>query len=278
MCVLEFYVDDSGEPTDPNHDVISVAGYLGNVGGWTKFNEQWSSALRWAEVPYFHMREFWNRDGIYKNLKQDKTKEAQFLALLIRAIGENLQFCASASIRLDDLNKFNTETGLSLDPYALALYGCLIELRRACPDDEIRIIVDRTNNAAKKITQAKKYAATDTWADLKVANFLITALEKQESFKTVFPIQAADFMASELRKSCQERIGWIPKEEDRENLSGRIASYAEWAFAFFLEQNRFPRERRSARNLDQAVSHFGYLWDFTNIMGAHENRHKEGWG
>jgi len=103
-----------------------------------------------------------------------------------------------------------------------------------------------------------------------------TPLKKSESFKTVLPIRAADFMAWELRKAGSDRAGWvIPTEGDRDVV---YAAYHKWAAEFKSQKGREPITRKSAWALDKAIPQSGYLWDEINIRAAHEIRHKNGWG
>ena len=46
------------------------------------------------------MKEWWNRDGIYKELKEDAQKEALFFSDLVNVIEKHTEFCISATIVL----------------------------------------------------------------------------------------------------------------------------------------------------------------------------------
>jgi hypothetical protein len=176
------------------------------------------------------------------------------------------------------LRAFNAEDGLHLDAYAFALYACLIELRKGYPDQDIEIVIDKVSKANKRIELARQYAEMDTYADLKSDGILILPLQKDESFKTVLPIQAADFMAWELRKLAEERKEFDPEDNTRISREAVNESYRKWALDFERIKNRKPRRRRSALGLEYATPQSGYLWDLYNIRAAHLIRHKNGWG
>ncbi len=277
MGIFKVYVDDSGDAPDPQHSVVSVAGYVSDVEHWSRFESQWLDVLQDHNVPYLHMKEWWDREGIYKEIKKDKDREANFFASLVRVIEENTTYCVSASIKLDDLRRFNAEAYLNLDTYSFALYACMIELRVGYPDEDIEIVIDKITKPYKRIGMAKRYAEMDTYADLKPSTISILPLEKEDSFKTILPIQAADFMAWELRKICDERKNWVPEDGVRGSLESVNADYHRWAEDFASKHDRRPRQRLSARGLERATPHKGYIWDYYNIRAADTFRHPHGW-
>jgi hypothetical protein len=272
VAVLKVYIDDSGDSTDPKQRdlVLTVAGYVSNIDRWKRFEWLWNDVLEGYEVPYLHMKEWWDRDGtIYRNIKSDPEQEAHFFGDLVQTIKDTMLCAVSASIRLRDLHVFNEREGLNLNAYAFGLYACIIELRTKFPKDEIQIVVDKIAKPHKHIDLGKQYAETDTFEDLKADEIPITPLGKEESFKTILPIQAADFLAWEVRKYGNDRISWIPPDKgDKESFR---ADYRKWA------EEANPRLRKSAVYLDRAVQHVGYVWDAFNINAAHTIRHKNGW-
>jgi hypothetical protein len=274
VALLKVYIDDSGDSTDPNHQdsVITVAGYVADIDRWKRFEWLWNDVLEGYEVPYLHMKEWWDRDGnIYRNIKSDPEREANFFGDLIQTIKDTMLCAVSASIRLRDLRAFNERERLDLNAFAFGLYACIIELRPKFPNDEIQIIIDKITKPQKHIGLAVQYAEMDTFADLRADELPITPLGKDESFKTILPIQAADFLAWEVRKHGNDRIGWIPPDGDIDQ-AGMVADYIKWA------DRENPRLRMSAVYLSAAVPHRGHVWDAFNINAAHTIRHKNGWG
>jgi hypothetical protein len=118
MGVFKVYADDSGDDADPQHAVISVAGYLSDVSRWSTFEVRWDEVLRKYEVEYLHMKEWWDRDGTYKELKKDKEREASFFRDLVQVIRDNITYCVSSVVRLNDFQRFNSENGLALDAFS----------------------------------------------------------------------------------------------------------------------------------------------------------------
>jgi hypothetical protein len=89
------------------------------------------------------------------------------------------------------------------------LYVCLIDLRKRYADDDIEIVIDRISTPYKRIQLAKQYARTDTCEDLKVENIQMFPLEKTDSFKKIFPIQAANFMAWGTQENQRRAKGLV---------------------------------------------------------------------
>jgi hypothetical protein len=273
---LRAYGDESGKEDDPQHKVMTVALHLSELDRWRVFEREWREVLGDNHVPYLHMKEWWNRDDeIYKHLKTAPEKEATFFRDLAGVIARNIRYCASSIVRLPDLKQFNQDYGLKIGGYPLALYGCLIELRKECRDEDISIIVDKVPRG--DVDCAKRYAETDTWEDLKSSGLPIMPLEKSDSFKTVLPIQAADWWAWEVRKNEVDRLGWDISEEDRANLVSVYRAYSAWKPEFEAEHGREPRERKSAWSLYKAIPSSGVSWDYANMKAGLKNRHKNGW-
>lgn len=57
MAALKAYLDDSGDDT---HAAIAVAGYIGTLKVWHRFEPTWNAALKRHDIPYFHMSEIPN--------------------------------------------------------------------------------------------------------------------------------------------------------------------------------------------------------------------------
>jgi Protein of unknown function (DUF3800) len=273
MAMLKVFIDDSGDSTDPNHQdlVLTVAGYISDIDRWKRFEWLWKDVLDGYDVPYLHMKEWWNRNGaIYRNIKGWPEREAHFFGDLIQTIKDTMLCAVSSSIRLKDLRAFNEREGLALDAVAFGLYTCILEIQTKFPNDDIQIVIDKTNKAQKLIGLAVQYAEMDTYDDLRADELSITPIGKEESFKTVLPIQAADFLAWEVRKYGNDRVGWIPPDQGTQQEFNE--DYYRWA------DEKNPRLRMSAVHLSRAVRHIGYVWETFNIDAAHNIRHKHGWG
>lgn len=224
-----------------------------------------------------HMKELGRADGVYRHLKVDPADEVAFLSDCIQAIQIGTEFTTSATIRLADLAAFNADTGLQLSPRALALYGCIVEVRRKYPTQDVHLTLDRIVKPSLVIDAALEYARTDTYSDLRIDGVQINALGDGLTFRNTAPIQAADFTAWEIRRNCEERKTWNPTEAERSSPENLRISFEVWRQRFKEEFGRFPRDRASARMLSAWPPPTGSLWDYGLISAAHTNRHANGW-
>jgi hypothetical protein len=278
MAIWRSYLDDSGDPTDPKHSFLTIAGYVADFDSWKHFEARWKAALDLAEVPYLHMREFGDPKGIYKHLKTDKGREIDFLAGLIEIIYESVDFCSQTTIKLEDLSAFNVRHSLQLDPYSLAIYGCLLIMRREYKTEKIEIVLDRFNKSYSRFDLALRYARSDKKETLKEPVSLIPLLDS-ESFKTILPLQAADFIAWEMRKLCEDRKEWEYSVEDRANRQIMMDSYNRWHERHTTKFGKPPRERKSFLALRESpvLSPQGLIFDEANLASL-LSRHPDGWG
>jgi hypothetical protein len=83
------YFDDS----QSTGEVWALGGYMGNPLHWESFDTYWPMALTNAEVPYFHMREMADPNGIFaKWLPHEEHREevANFFSDLAKVISHSM--------------------------------------------------------------------------------------------------------------------------------------------------------------------------------------------
>ncbi len=204
LLLYRAYLDDSGAPSG-GHSFLTIAGYAATVESWREFEGRWAQTLRAYGVPYLHMKEFGRVDsGIYAALKADKQREADFLATLRDIIYDHVEFCAHATVALGDLAQFNQERGLDIDPYALALYACHLEFESEFKFDECEVVTDGFDRAGRRCELARQYVQSDKKRPTAFEPFFMCPLRGHDSFKNTLPIQAADLVAWEMRKSWED--------------------------------------------------------------------------
>jgi hypothetical protein len=196
MVLLRGYFDDSiGAGGDA---YLALEGYLAPIPTWNAFETRWQDALDKAGLPWLHMREFGSCTCIYAKWysgRHDDEKIAFFQSLI--GVVRDLKLSPmGATVRLDDVARFNCEFGLDLDAYSLALYFCLTELSLMYPNRTLEITLDRIPKGPTKIVLAKQYIGSDKYypnARKIVDGWKVTPLDKKLTFRNVLPIQAADF-------------------------------------------------------------------------------------
>ncbi len=125
MTIIKGYADDSR----PNDRVWAVGGFLGNDLQWEYFEGAWPKVMARHGVPYFHMREMADPNGVYKKwqpAKEHYDEIAAFFSDMIQVIVDCWLRPFFSIIRVNDLEQFNSENGLNLQAYPLAAYGCML--------------------------------------------------------------------------------------------------------------------------------------------------------
>jgi hypothetical protein len=278
MVLLRGYFDDSiGAGGDA---YLALEGYLAPIPTWQAFETRWQNALDKAGLPWLHMREFGSRSGVYAKWyggKHDDEKIA-FFHSLIGVVRELKLSPMGATVRMDDVGRFNCEFGLHLDAYSLALQFCLIELTLMYPDSTLEIILDRVPKGPTKIALAKQYIGSDKYypdARKIVDGWKITPLDKKLTFRNVLPIQAADFLAWETRKSITRRDEWFT------TVKPELQPAEEWLMSLLMWEGRkkgnaliWPdaNERRSFVELKRERPIEGQVWDYHALCGVHKAR------
>src|SRR5580698_1819057 len=203
MYALKGYFDESGDARDAQHTALSVAGYVSDKSSWPAFEESWQGVLKEFDVPYLHMRELQHRRGAFaaweKGNPEGDGREASFLAKLAGVIGGAGLEPFGAVISLSGLRRFNAEKGAGLDAKALAIYGCVLDIRNRHAHDAIELIFDRMDGGSSTIELAKHYAASDSYypnaRDFPACRIL--PKEGPIGSRNTPGLQAADFLAWE---------------------------------------------------------------------------------
>lgn len=262
MVILKAYLDDSGDDIDPQHKACSLFGYLGHVEQWEQFESEWRAALDEYGMPYLHMRDFIGSKQPYERFRHDEPGRVAFLQSLGKVIQRSRLEGVGSVVRLADLRRFCSETGASIDAYALNLYACLVWLGLDWPDVGMEIILDKAPKVNRKIELARAYLDTDPHRSGSDHAIEVSGLHKTKSFKTVLPIQAADFIAHETRKDVTTKDDLFGRAS---TMGGRgwIEAQRKWA-AERGHSSPYPRKSLDMLvNLSVFVS--GPVWDYERL-------------
>jgi hypothetical protein len=208
--------------------------------------------------------------------------EIKFVSSLIDVIYETVDAYVMSVLSINNLTGFNRAHGLRLDPHALCLYGCLLELRTeymfAGTLNGSEVIIDNITKATSKNDKAKRYLASDVGNPVPLELLSVRSLEKGESAKCVLPIQAADLIAWEMRKMFHDHREWDFSAKDRSSLRAVRRAYEEFAKEYENRTGERPRFRKSLAKLRESpvLSPRGLFIDRERLEILHA-RHPEGW-
>jgi hypothetical protein len=276
MVGLRAYLDDSGDGDSPDETHLTIGGFLAEHDGWRHFEPRWKALLDDCGLPYLHMKEFGDpQSPIYGHIKSDPAKEMAFMQRVISLIKESARGSMAATVDLNDLHAFNKAHRLQIDPYALAVYGCLFQLRSYHPNDEIEIVVDSFDNSVSRVAKALAYAKSDSQDRLRSDLFIPIPLQKEKTWREISPLQAADLIAWEMRKYRRERAALRPPPEIRSDDE----AVNRWVQAWEEQQEKKPRDRMSFQSLRQGM----IFRPLHSVVDAHVleillTRHPNGWG
>jgi len=176
-------------------------------------------------------------------------------------------------VRKPDLERFNAEHGLKLEPYPLAVYGCLIAISTEYRFESMELFFDHVEKVDSKLAMARGYADSDVHYqedDLgRMALFPLPSGE-QSNFKNLIELQAADFIAGDFRKSHLTVSEWFEIEGKPQDHEERSKHFEEWAFGRF--GTRTPRMRESLRAVVEGTTHVPFVWDYDTLTEAHRVR------
>ncbi len=279
MDHLQAFLDDSGSFSDPNNTYMTIAGFVSTPDRWNHFATGWVSILREFGIDSLHMRDFNDKNSqTYKRLKADLDAEASFISDLIGLTKQTVTSATEASIRISDFKEFCEHNGVRLNPYATAIYGCIICMRMKYPCSKIEIIVDRFSKAPLACQLALAYARSDAKRDLNVDQITIRPLAGAETSKTVLPMQAADMLSWEMRKLVEDRSDWTYSQSERQEM--RLGeSYNHYHSRYLGRFGSPPRERRSFLSLlnGETTRPHGVILDRWSLEKL-QLSHPVGWG
>lgn len=224
------------------------------------------------------MKEYWDTEGIYKHIKADQRKERAFFSALAEVIKDHVTFCTQATVLLDDLKRFNRKHHLNLSAPGLAIYGCLMGLQTQFRGRSIEVIFDKLERAHSLIQLGIDYAESDDHEPLNQRLIVATHVREEESWRTILPLQAADFVAWEMRKICVDLIPWMSKLRFEHVRGGTaLSSFNDWVVRFTNENGRQPRDRKSFKALRQGRARpEGFIFNYAALERL-KYRHPYGW-
>jgi hypothetical protein len=222
------------------------------------------------------MKEMQEANGVYSKwypAKDHEEERAKFFSDRAGAIRTSALFGICCLVRLDDLKRFNAEHALSLQPYPLAAYGCMILAGKKYPRQPIELVFDHVEKISSKLDQAQAYADSDRHHASHGIFEKIAAigLPKKITWRDVDELQAADFWTWEYRKNHERLNDWWALE-DRPK---------EWGDEQWEHLNKFVEEnyggftkhtRKSAQALLLRPDFRCMIWHYEELSEAHKAR------
>src|SRR5262249_45367653 len=154
---------------------------------------------------------------------------ASFLGALARAISRSQLKGFGSIVRIKDLDRFNRENQLRLEPYPLAVYGCMLWIGKQNPDAVVSAVFDHIERVSSKLKRADIYAKSDTYYAGVTDRIQPIPLNKRLTFRDVPAIQAADFAAWEIRKHHLNQNEWWELPDRPKRPDEGLPHLMEWS-------------------------------------------------
>jgi hypothetical protein len=271
MAMIKGYADDS----HPNDRIWAVGGYAGHDLQWEQFEQDWPKMLKKHGVPYFHMREMADPHGVYAKwhpFKEHHAEVAAFFADLTKVIADCWLRSYFSITRIKDLERFNAEHGLDLEPYPLAAYGCMLGIAKDHLNGvTAEIIFDHVEKVASKLARASEYAEADMYYSQVHEMVVSVPLDNKLTFKDVIPLQAADFLIWEVQKNHLKLEDWFLIPNKPIDQDEREAHMDQWSLEKF-GVIRPPARKSLEAIVDNGAPPGSIIWDYDNILSAHRLR------
>jgi hypothetical protein len=270
MAVISGYFDDSRK----ENYVLTLAGLVGDEDQWQHFENRWADLLKKHDVPYLHMKEMMRPKGPFSKWlphEAHRAEVANFFIDVTDAINSSRLHSYSTIVRLLDLEKFNNAVGLQLKAYPLGAYGCMTLIHKAYPTARlISLVFDHCDKIDSYLRVAKKYAAGDRTFPGIVDHIVPIPLPKQCTAKEVRPIQAADFMAHEIRKHHLKQTEWWEQAELHELGDRRFERFKRWSREKF--GSNLPPPRKTLEAIAKQCRMSGLAFDYSALVRIHQDR------
>ena len=216
LFVLKAYFDESRR--DPGGSILAIAGYFGRTTEWRRQCREWNNVLaRYGIKRGLHMKEFAYSKGDFKIFEDNEPRRREFLAKLLNTLYKNPPRFVAVGCAVDikafaELPAEKTVT-FKHNPYLFAFVLCV---RGAIDSEYIKHLpISETMGFVFDRRDDFQHQALDLFDTVKN---MPTIPHRERLGDVAFaarvdspPLQAADFIAYEVRKDLENRLNGAPE-------------------------------------------------------------------
>jgi hypothetical protein len=239
-----------------------LAGYISNSNGWTKFDQEWQSALDEFEIPAFHMTDFEAGGRAFKGWARDDPRRVCLLEKLADVIDRNTTGSVAygvSQLMFEEVVSPEVKAIVGGAPYFFLFTNVLLgteSLMDACAkfgegvpyDWEMNYVLARGDKGAGKVIEAYMSKKSGSRAVRKESRTVGVQIARDNSKHLA--LQAADILAFEGRKQVGRQLG-LHDRRPRKSLT-------------LLEKSKRPRSWHFFQHAEHLESNARSLYD--NIM------------
>ena len=192
------FFDESG---GADHQFIAVCGWLAEREAWQSFEAEWKAMLEHYGVPYFHMKEIAQFRGPFVKWYSKRDEREEFMKEATRLIRETVKMGVLVVVRYDAWRKLNLRYDLERQwrsPYVLAGRFCIGRAtswvrKQGFTERDVQYFFDGGGPDMGGLVELAKRDGLH-----------IPAFHSGRDTETEYgliPLQAADFLAYEVRKA-----------------------------------------------------------------------------
>jgi len=207
MAFLAAYFDDS---KDRNSSMVVVAGIISTIEQWIAFEKKWRKILKVENICCFHMADFENREGEFKDFPEHR--RIPFITELIRVMKDTAIKTFAHAIPISKFNKVKAEyPSIRTTPHRMCGDFCWLGMasmgRNTPAVDSIAIYFEQGSKIESSLVQLLRNRKDFVRQYLKISKIV-------KGFKDdTVPLQAADFLAYEV---CKKLVGPNPSRKSFE--------------------------------------------------------------
>lgn len=214
VIMLQAYFDESGHSSDSQF--VCMGGCLAPVETWDQFEKDWGQVLLDYDLTWFHMTDFESYQGEFKGWS--KGKHEQLLGRLMAIMDHHIQLYVGTS---ENVGEYDRQPQPRDDPYFQCLLVCLDSVASyvaQLPEEEkVQVIFADHPEFGRRVRRL--------YPEVREVKGMYSRLAGDSYFKAkdVYPLQAADIVAFEVRKERKRQAhgSTQPMRWPRKQLKGK---------------------------------------------------------
>jgi hypothetical protein len=207
MVMLTAYMDETGHSKDERQRFNGMAGLLAPTWAWEELEPKWKQTLKDFKIPFFHMKDFANRQREFEGWHE--LKRQKLYGKLLKHIEMASPFPLGSILAMSDFKSLRPEQQAGFgDPYHVGFLSILSHLTAVGRDllkdfPEERIAAIFSDHVEFRHTALQGFEILLS-RHTEVGHFIDSPVFRD--MRQLVPLQAADIVAYELYKEFERQL------------------------------------------------------------------------